>query len=229
MRRRRLLALGATAALPLLSGCSVGDDSDGDPTSPGTSTPTDGGTGTPTAGRGDTDSSPATNDSRTPTDGGSRALAVTSTAFADGGSIPTAHTCSGAGRSPPLTVGGVPDAAATLALIVDDPDAPREEPFVHWLVWNVPADRTEWPAEVSAGERAPELADAPQGRASTGDLGYVGPCPPEGDGPHRYRFTMFAVEGSLDLRSGAERSALKAALEGRVLARGRLVGTYERG
>lgn len=134
----------------------------------------------------------------------------------------------GEGGSPPLSIDGVPDGTTTLALVADDPDAPTDEPFVHWLVWNVPARLREWPADIGTGERASELDDAPQGTNSAGEVGWVAACPPAGSGQHRYRFTAFAAGGRLDLGPETDRAALESALSDAVLAEGQLVGTYER-
>jgi len=156
-------------------------------------------------------------------------MRLTSSAFGDGGGMPAEHGCDGMGLSPPLSVGGVPDGTGTLALMADDPDAPTDDPFVHWLVRNVPASLRTWPGGVAPDERATDLDGAPQGTNSGGDPGCVPACPPKDDGPHRYRFTMVAVDDRLPLGPGAERAALKPALDGRTLARARLVGTDERG
>ena len=206
MRRRALLTTAAAGATGLLAGCSFGDGGEGGG-GPAVAD-TDGEAGTP------------------PTDDGR--MRLTSSAFGDGARIPSQHGCDGIGLSPPLSVGGLPDGTETLALIADDPDAPTGEPFVHWLVWNVPVTLRTWPGGVTPNERATDLDGAPQGTNSGGGLGYFPACPPKDDGPHRYRFTMVAVDDRLPLDPGAERAALESALDGRTLARARLVGTYER-
>lgn len=202
MRRRSLLvAAGAT-----LAGCMGGQEGG------------DGATDSPT----DTPQETATGDG-TPSDG---ALSLSSDAFDDGGSIPEQYTCDGADVSPPLSFDGVPDGTETFALVVDDPDAPRDEPFVHWLLWNLPGDRREIPTDVPAEEDA---LDARQGTNSFGDIGYGGPCPPEGDDAHTYRFRLYALDASLDVEAGAERDALESAIEGNVVGEALLEGEYERG
>lgn len=158
---------------------------------------------------------------------GTGSLTVTSAAFDDGQTIPQGHTCDGADESPPLSVSGLPGDTQVLALIADDPDAPGGT-FTHWIVWNVPPDRTSWPAGIGPGDRATELGDAPQGTNDAGEVGYSGPCPPEGDGPHTYRFTFYALDGDLGLDPGAGRSDLESAMDGRVLDSGRLTGEYGR-
>lgn len=175
---------------------------------------------------GDTATEPAT-DTRAMTDGGT-SLALTSPAFDDGGTIPTEHTCDGADRSPELAIADVPDATEAFALLVDDPDAPSAEPFVHWVLFDVPSDTETVPEGVPATERVDSLGGAGQGANGFGSLGYRGPCPPRGDGPHTYRFRLFALDAETGLEPGASRDELLAAVEGRTVARTTLTGTYER-
>jgi len=156
-----------------------------------------------------------------------RTITVQSSAFVAGETIPRQYTGGGADDSPPLSIAGVPADAASLALVVDDPDAPNP-PFTHWLCWAIPADTTEVPAGIPQEERVPSLGDAAQGTNDFGKLGYRGPLPPEGDGPHRYRFTVSALEEPLALEPGADRAAVADALAGNVFEQGRLVGRYER-
>ncbi|MFB6129052.1 MAG: YbhB/YbcL family Raf kinase inhibitor-like protein [Halorhabdus sp.] len=158
---------------------------------------------------------------------GPHGLAFESRAFTDGGTIPVAYTADGADRSPPLTIKSLADGTETLSLIVDDPDAPGG-PFVHWLLWNVPAKRREIPSGIPQRETLPELGGARQGTNGFGEIGYSGPAPPAGDDPHTYRFTLYAVDRSLDVESGAKRSALESALEGAVRGRARITATYDR-
>lgn len=153
-------------------------------------------------------------------------LTLSSPAFDDGGSLPVRFTCDGEGVSPPLAVGGVPDGAETLALVVDDPDAPGDDPFVHWLLWNVAADTASIPADVPAAETV--LDGARQGTNDGGDVGYYPACPPTGDGPHTYRFTLFALDDALDVAAGARRGELDDAIEAAHLAQTRLTATFER-
>lgn len=154
-------------------------------------------------------------------------LSVSSPTIQPSEPIPREHTCdhgaSDMGRSPALDVTGVPDGTQTVALIVDDPDAPRDEPFVHWLVWNAPASG----GTVSFPEGSAP-SQAAEGENDAGSVGYTGPCPPQGDGAHTYRFTAYAVDRSLDLEPGSARQALETAMEGHVLSTGRLSATYDR-
>jgi Raf kinase inhibitor-like YbhB/YbcL family protein len=154
-------------------------------------------------------------------------LSVSSSAFEDGESIPDEFTGVGADRSPPLSITDVPGDASSLAVILDDPDAPSG-PFVHWLLWNVPAGRMEIPAGQPQRERLPDLGGARQGENGFGEPGYRGPLPPEGDGPHTYRFTVYALGETLDVDPGADREALDDRMADAVVASGRLAGTYER-
>jgi Raf kinase inhibitor-like YbhB/YbcL family protein len=233
MRRRRLLALAGTGAGPLLAGCPGGNGTDGSDSDAGDDGEADGSDAGSSdegsdGGAGDGGSTPGTDPSPTGADTPTASISISAPEFDDGEPIPEHYTCAGPGSSPPLEVEAIGGAAATVALIVDDPDAPRAEPFVHWLAWDVPTTLETWPTDIGTGGRPSELQGGAQGTNSTGDLGYLGPCPPEGDGPHRYRFTVFAVDTTLGLDAGAERAALESALEGHVLARDRLVGTFGR-
>jgi len=144
-------------------------------------------------------------------------LKITSSAFHEGGNIPSKFTCDESDTSPPLQITGIPSNAKTLVLIADDPDAPGGL-FTHWLVWNIP------PKTNSIAE-----GSAPKGVHGTNDFGksgYKGPCPPPGT--HRYSFKIYALDRELDLRSGAKRSQVDAAMKGHVVAQGELVGRYSR-
>lgn len=157
-------------------------------------------------------------------EGDSDDFTVTST-FDDGATIPEEYTDDGENVSPPLSVEGLPDETATLAVIVDDPDAPGGT-FVHWLLWNAPADRTSLPADIPDGGQVDELDGARQGTNDLGETGYGGPAPPPDDDPHTYRFTVYAVDRTLSLDAGAERDRLEAALDGSTLGSARLTGEY---
>jgi Raf kinase inhibitor-like YbhB/YbcL family protein len=148
---------------------------------------------------------------------GGAKLKVTSSAFQEGGNIPSKFTCDGSDTSPSLQITGVPSEAKSLVLIADDPDAPGGL-FTHWLVWNIPS-QTNSIAEGSA-------PNGVQGANDFGKSGYRGPCPPAG--VHRYSFKIFALDRELELRSGAKRSQVNAAMKGHVIAQGELVGRYSR-
>jgi len=148
---------------------------------------------------------------------GGGSIKVTSSAFQDGGNIPAKFSCDGPNTSPPLQISGVPSGAKSLALIVDDPDAPGGV-FTHWIVWNISAQTTAIP-EGSA-------AKGTQGTNDFGKSGYGGPCPPSGT--HRYAFKLFVLDRQLDLPRGAKRSQLDAAMKGHVIAQGGVTAHYSR-
>jgi Raf kinase inhibitor-like YbhB/YbcL family protein len=148
--------------------------------------------------------------------GGAR-MKITSSAFQQGGNIPSKFSCDGANTSPPLQISDVPSGAKSLVLVVDDPDAPSGL-FTHWTVWNIPP-QTSTIAEGSTPKGV-------QGTNDFGKSGYGGPCPPSG--AHRYYFKIFALDRDLDLPSGAKRSQLDAAMKGHVIAQGQLMGRYAR-
>lgn len=154
-------------------------------------------------------------------------LEVTSPAFEEGAAIPVEFTDDGADRSPPIHIAGTPADARRLALVADDPDAPSP-PFTHWLLWNLPADREQLPAGIPREEQVQSLGGARQGTNDFDEVGYRGPAPPEEDGPHTYRFTVFALESTSGVSAGADRGTLEAGIGGSVLASGRLTGEYDR-
>lgn len=151
---------------------------------------------------------------------GTAAISVTSSAFTAGGPIPEKYTGEGEDVSPPLAWTGLPAGAVELALICEDLDAPGAEPWVHWVRYHIPAGTSGLGEEVTG--------EALEGTNSSGTMGYRGPMPPVGDGPHRYRFRIYAFDTSLDLATAATKEELLAAMEGHVIATGELVGTYER-
>jgi Raf kinase inhibitor-like YbhB/YbcL family protein len=145
-------------------------------------------------------------------------FSLSSSAFAPGGTIPRRHTCDGEGHSPPLSWWALPAGTRSLALILDDPDAPSGR-FIHWLAWGITPD---------AGALADGKAAPLEGRNDFGTVGYRGPCPPRGHGRHRYRFRLHAVANNLRLAPGASVRELEQALAGKVVAVAELVGTYQR-
>lgn len=148
------------------------------------------------------------------------AISITSSAFEAGERIPKVHTGEGEDVSPPLAWTGAPEGTAEFVLICDDPDAPGAEPWVHWVRYCIPA--------AASGLDEGVTGDALAGTNSWGTTGYRGPMPPPGHGVHRYRFRIYALDTGLDLATAATKKELLAAMEGRVLATGELVGTYER-
>lgn len=143
-------------------------------------------------------------------------LKITSPAFEYDGNIPAKYTCDGEEVNPPLFIDGIPEEAITMALIVEDPDAPKGI-FDHWVVWNIdpisPIDENSRPGI--------------SGKNSAGKTGYHGPCPP--DGVHRYYFYLFALDTEIDLPAGTDKEALRRAMEGHIVAHGSTMGRYKRG
>ena len=156
------------------------------------------------------------------------ALAIRSSAFAHNGPIPVRFTADGAEVSPPLECSGLPPEAQELALIVDDPDAPTSDPWVHWVLYKIPLGAASWPETVAKIESPPVPAGAVQGLNSWSGVGYGAPAPPRGHGVHHYRFRLFALDVSLEVEVGLRKSQLLAAMEGHVCATAELVGTYQR-
>lgn len=157
-------------------------------------------------------------------------LQVRSSAFDDGQPIPAKYTEDGQDLSPPLAWDTVPEGTQELALICDDPDAPTAEPWVHWLVYKLPATVRELPAGLSTEAILEAPLQARQGLNSWPDgrtSGYRGPAPPPG-GVHHYHFRLFALDQKLDLEPRLDKASLLKAIEGHVLAEGELVGTYQR-
>ncbi len=145
-------------------------------------------------------------------------LTITSSAFVEGNAIPSRYTCEGRDINPPLAFGDVPAGTRSLALIVDDPDAPVGT-WVHWVMWDIPADVR----EIAEGSLP---AGAKQGVNDFRRNSYGGPCPPSGT--HRYYFRLYALDTTLDLGPSTDRVALEKAMRGHVLAKGLLMGTYRR-
>jgi len=148
-----------------------------------------------------------------------------SSAFKEGKPIPAVYSCDGRDISPPLAWDAPPTATVSLALIVDDPDAPGRT-WVHWLLYNLPSDTWELPENMP---KAKELRNgARQGMNDFKAIGYNGPCPPPPHGAHRYFFKLYALDQKLTLEPGATKSQVEKAMAGHILATGRLIGTYDR-
>lgn len=143
-------------------------------------------------------------------------LTITSTAFAWNGAIPAKYTCDGGDMNPPLAIAGVPDGTKSLALIMDDPDAPVEI-WVHWVVWSISPETRE------IGERSVP-SGAVQGLNSWSRPDYGGPCPPSGT--HRYFFKVYALDAILNLKPSSTKADLEKAMAGHILAKGELMGIY---
>jgi Raf kinase inhibitor-like YbhB/YbcL family protein len=155
------------------------------------------------------------------------ALTLTSTAFAHNGEIPAHHTCEGKDVSPPLAWSGLPAGTKSLALIVDDPDAPDPKApkttWVHWVLYNLPADAGGLPEGVAAGDLP---AGTREGRNDWKRTGWGGPCPPLGR--HRYFFKLYALDAELPDLGRPDKARVEAAMKGHVLGQAELVGTYEK-
>ena len=151
---------------------------------------------------------------------------IQSQAFDAGSRIPKEYTAEGADISPPLAWTGAPAGTKEFALIADDPDAPRPEPWVHWVVYKIPASQTDFKADIPNNEKLE--AGILQGVNTNGDTGYGGPLPPRGHGPHHYHFKLYALNASIDLAPGATKEDLLRAMQGKILAASEVIGTYER-
>jgi Raf kinase inhibitor-like YbhB/YbcL family protein len=141
------------------------------------------------------------------------------------------HTGDGVDTSPPLGWDGAPDGTQEFAIICDDPDAPTAEPWVHWVIYKIPADVSALPEGVPASPRISTPVTALQGLNSwTGGrtTGYRGPAPPPGHGRHHYHFQVYALDAELNIAPGLDKRQLLKAMQGHVLATGELVGTYQR-
>jgi len=149
---------------------------------------------------------------------------IASTAFANGGMIPKKFTCDGPDVSPALNWTQAPAATQSFALIMDDPDAPVGT-WVHWVLYNLPADTRELLEGVEAKEHLTN--GAIQGRNDFRQIGYGGPCPPAG-GAHRYYFKLYALDTKLTLKTGATKRELEHAMKDHILAESELMGRYGR-
>jgi len=150
-------------------------------------------------------------------------IALSSSTLQDG-RVPKECTCDGEDQSPVLSWQAPPDKTEALALTVTDPDAPGGT-FTHWVLYNLPANTNSLPAGVP---RQGQLANGSrQGKTDFGKVGYYGPCPPPGK-PHRYVFTIYALDAKLEVPAGAPHAQLESAIEGHILAHGELTARYGR-
>jgi Raf kinase inhibitor-like YbhB/YbcL family protein len=151
-------------------------------------------------------------------------IELSSQAFQAGAAIPKRYTADGADKSPPLRWGEPPKGTQSIALICDDPDAPAGI-WVHWVLWNLPAQSRELSEGVPTDESL--ASGARQGTNDFGKTGYGGPSPPKGK-PHRYFFKLYALDTTLDAPRGATKAQIEQAMKGHILAEGQLTGTYGR-
>ncbi len=147
-------------------------------------------------------------------------ITVSSSTFASNGPIPAANTCDGAGQSPELSWTALPSSAKTIAIIMDDPDAPMGT-FTHWILWNIAPDTRQLGVGGNGG-----LAGGMAGTNDFGEVGYGGPCPPKGK-LHHYHVKVYGLDAKLSLKQSDKRSDLDKAMSGHVVAQGELVGTFE--
>ena len=154
-------------------------------------------------------------------------MALTSPAFTAGGEIPVVHTCEGADTSPALEWSGVPADTKSLALVVDDPDAPDPKAprmtYVHWVLYNIPPTATRRPEGAARGGLPPGTREGTNDWKRTG---YGGPCPPIGR--HRYFHKLYALDVELPVLGTPTKAQLEKAMEGHVLAKAELIGTYQK-
>jgi Raf kinase inhibitor-like YbhB/YbcL family protein len=150
---------------------------------------------------------------------------LTCSAFPANGAIPLRYSAYGDDRSPPLEWTTVPGVQAW-ALVMQDPDAPRTEPFLHWMIWNIPGDVTSLPEHLPKAHRLEHPQGAVQGRNDSGGVGYFGPRPPAG-ALHRYHFQLFALGAPLQFAPDVRLSEVVNALKGDVIAQADLIGLFE--
>jgi Raf kinase inhibitor-like YbhB/YbcL family protein len=143
---------------------------------------------------------------------------ITSSAFDHEGSIPSRYTCDGANINPPLKIENVPSPAKSLALIVDDPDAPSKT-WVHWVAWNIDP-------KIAEIKENSVPRGAVQGMNDFRKHNYGGPCPPSGT--HRYYFKLYALDTMLDLGNHAEKMELEKAMKGHIIGQTELMGKYKK-
>lgn len=146
---------------------------------------------------------------------GTKTLTVKSPAFENGATIPSKYTCEGANVNPAIKIVGLPEKVKSLALIVDDPDAPNGT-YDHWVMWNIRV----------TDEIEEDSSPGTQGKNDKGENKYTGPCPPSGT--HRYRFKVYALDIKLDISDDTDKEKLMKAMEGHVMAEGELVGLYKK-
>jgi Raf kinase inhibitor-like YbhB/YbcL family protein len=150
-------------------------------------------------------------------------IKITSSAFEEGGIIPSKYTCDGNNISPPLQWNLVPDGTKCIALICDDPDAPSGD-WVHWILYDLPANTQHLSENMPDDETLPD--GTRQGLTSFGKTGYGGPCPPNGF--HRYYFRIYALDKKIDAAIILDKKKLLEEMDGHILAQGQLMGKYKR-
>jgi Raf kinase inhibitor-like YbhB/YbcL family protein len=158
-------------------------------------------------------------------------VVVTSPAFKHGEPLPVDYTADGKNVSPPLTWSGLPAGTRGVAVIHEDPTAPTPQPFVHWVIYKIPATAKGLPENISADPATPmpaELAGAVQGVSGFRRPGYRGPAPPKPGRVHEYHFIVYALGEPLQVEAGLTKAQLLEAMKGKIIGQGEIVGTYER-
>lgn len=158
-------------------------------------------------------------------------ITVTSPTFKHGQPLPIDYTADGKNISPPLTWSNLPAATKEIAVIHEDPTAPTPQPFVHWVIYKIPATAKGLPENISADPAAampPDLTGAVQGVSGFRRPGYRGPAPPKPGRVHEYHFIVYALDAPLDVQAGLTKSQLLEAMQGHIIGQGEIVGTYER-
>ncbi|MCC6127270.1 MAG: YbhB/YbcL family Raf kinase inhibitor-like protein [Pirellulales bacterium] len=158
-------------------------------------------------------------------------IKITCSAFEEGQRIPKKYTGEGFDVSPPLAWSGVPEEAKELVLVCDDPDAPTPEPWVHWVIYKIPANVAGLKEDIPRKTRLTDPPGTLQGKNSWQDhqnIGYRGPMPPPGHGTHHYYFKLYALEAKLAVEAGMDLKSLMKDIEDHILAEGQLMGTYSR-
>jgi Raf kinase inhibitor-like YbhB/YbcL family protein len=144
-------------------------------------------------------------------------LKITSTGFVNNGSIPSKYSCEGEEVSPPLLISDIPSGTKSLAIILHDPDAPREGGFTHWVVWNIEPGDNDIPENFKGAQ---------QGLNGAGQPGYRGMCPPSGT--HHYHFMVYALDSKLDIDKKTDKAGLEKSMAGHILAQGDIVCLYKK-
>ncbi len=155
-------------------------------------------------------------------------MKVTSPAFQQDRPINPKYTADGQNISPPLHVEELPAGTKELAVIVEDPDAPTAEPFVHWVMYKIPPTSTDLPEGVKTARRVDTPPGAMQGPNDMKKIGYTGPEPPAGHGTHHYHFRVYALDRKLEVQPGADEKSLLASMSGHIIDSAETIGTYER-
>ncbi len=151
-------------------------------------------------------------------------MKVSSTGFKNQSKILQRYSCQGENISPDLAWSSAPDGTKSIALVCEDPDAPHGT-FIHWVMYNIPSSETGLAENIPQSESLPD--GARQGQNGAGKVGYTGPCPPPGK-PHRYYFRLYALDTQLAIAGDVTRDKLMSATQGHVLAKGELLGIYQR-